>query len=115
LQALWNFGRQERYINREDDIFLGFKFPLENKREFVLSTREFNHLYDVTKNEKPLYAEFMKLLIQTGWRRGELAKLRWADIYDKHIVLRNTKGKGQDDYFPYFSFVQETLQRIHQL
>ncbi len=115
LQAVWNFGRQQRLINRENDIFLEFKFPPENKREFVLSIREFEHLYETTKNENPLYAEFMKLLIQTGWRRGELAKLQWKDIYDKHIVLRNTKGKGQDDYFPYFSFVRETLQRIYKL
>ncbi|MCK4560488.1 MAG: site-specific integrase [Calditrichia bacterium] len=115
LQALWNFGRQQRLINRENDIFLEFKFPPENKREFVLSPREFNHLYETTKNENPLYAEFMKLLIQTGWRRGELAKLQWKDIYDKHIVLRSTKGKGQDDYYPYFSFVKSTLQRIFKL
>ncbi len=80
LQAVWNFGRQQRLINRENDIFLEFKFPPENKREFVLSIREFNHLYETTKNENPLYAEFMKLLIQTGWRRGELAKLQWKDI-----------------------------------
>jgi integrase len=115
LQAVWNFGRQERYINRENDIFMDFKFPPENKREFVLSIQEFNHLYETTKNENPLYAEFMKLLIQTGWRRGELAKLQWKDINDKHIILRSTKGKGQDDYYPNFSFVKTTLQGIYDL
>ena len=77
LQAVWNYGMQERLIGRENDVFLGLKFPASNQRKFVLSIREFEHLYFITKKENPLYAEFIKLLIQTGWRRGELYNLKW--------------------------------------
>ena len=75
-------------------------------RNFVLSIDAFKYLYKFTKVENPLLAEYMKLLMQTGWRRGELYKLRWDDLLDEHIVLRKTKSKGQDDYYPYFSFLQ---------
>jgi integrase len=115
LQAVWNYAIQEKMIGRENDIFLGFKFPYSSQRNFVLSVSEFNHLYHITQNDNPLYAEFMKLLIQTGFRRVELYKLRWADIYDVHIILRKTKSKGQDDFYPYFDFIRHTLERIYNL
>ena len=57
----------------------------------------------------------MKLLIQTGWRREELYKLMWSDIGDKHIILRKTKPQGQDQAYPAFSFIKETLTNIFNL
>ncbi len=115
LQAIWNYGIQDKLIGRENNIFLGFKFPHSNQRNFVLSIREFNHLYHITKNDNPLYAEFMKLLIQTGWRRGELYNLKWSDLYDEHIILRYTKSKGQDQVYPYFDFIRKTIERIYNM
>ncbi len=115
VKAVWNYGIDEGYISAEDNIFHKLDMPIRSKREFVLSIREFEHLYYITKKENLLYAEFMKLLIQTGWRRGELAKLKWQDIYDQHIILRKTKSHGKDQRFPYFSFVKETLQQIYRL
>ena len=42
LQAIWNYGIQEKLIGRENDIFLGFKFPCKTKEvlfyQFVNST-----------------------------------------------------------------------------
>ena len=57
----------------------------------------------------------MKLLIQTGLRRSELYNLKWSDLYDEHIILRNTKSKGQDQVYPYFAFIRQTLERIYNL
>ena len=115
FQSVWNFGIDEGIIDREKNIFYKFNLPKKSKREYVLSVNEFNQLYETTKHENPLYAEFMKLLIQTGWRRGELFKLKWEDIQDKHIILRKTKSEGKDQYYPAFKFIKQTLKEIHNL
>ena len=113
LQTVLNYGRQEGII--EYDVFIGFKFPHDRKREFVLSKFEFEFLYETTKKENPLYALFIKLLIQTGWRRSELYNLKWSDIGDKHIILRTTKSFGDNQTYPAFGFIKKTLGEIYNL
>ena len=115
LQAIWNFGREEGLIDKENDIFLKFKFPTEAKREYIISIDEFLRLYEHARNKNPLYAEYIRLLFESGWRRGELYNLKWSDIKDKQIILRKTKSAGLDQIFPNYNFIKPTLQRIYHL
>jgi integrase len=115
IQSVWNYGIDEGILDQENNIFHKFNLPKKSEREYVLSVNEFNHLYETTQKDNPLYAEFMKLLIQTGWRRGELSKLKWEDIHDKHIILRKTKSEGKDQIYPAFTFIKQTLQDIYNL
>ena len=39
----------------------------------------------------------------------------WSDIGDKLIILRKTKPQGQDQSYPAFAFVKETLTNIFNL
>jgi len=85
--------------------------PKAVQRNDYLSTEEIQQLLNVAA-EVPLHQQYIKLLLQTGMRRGELYELKWSDIKEAFIIL---KGKGGVRKFPRWQSVNETLDRIKQL
>jgi integrase len=72
----------------------------EKPRERVLKVEELARLLTAAADEKDVrFLPFLKLLIFTGARRGELLKLRWQDVDStgKQLRIRDRKG-GEDLY-----------------
>jgi integrase len=70
--------------------------PLNNQVTEFLSNEELNRLLETLDNwPNRMSSSFVLFLLYTGMRRGELFKLKWADVDSKRqsIVLRDPKGK----------------------
>ena len=63
--------------------------------------------------DDPLEAGFVKLLVFTGMRRGELLKLKWEDVdlVNKTIFIRDPKGK-KDLLLPLSNLALETFEQL---
>ena len=61
-------------------------------------------------------ANFMKMVLFTGMRRGELFKLQWQDVdFDRGFIhIRDPKG-GQDQKIPLNVATRQLLQITNEL
>jgi integrase len=93
---------------------IGFKieFPkVNNIRTEDLNPEQLSNLLEAIDQEPDIQAtNFMRLVLATGMRRGELFKLQWADLdFDRNFInLRNPKG-GVDAKIPMNSAARELL------
>ena len=75
--------------------------------------RQVDKMISIAKEEKPLEAEYLELLARTGIRRSEMYKLKWNDILENQIILRQAKSDGTDQTIPNWPQFKETLTNIH--
>ncbi|MHA1280818.1 MAG: tyrosine-type recombinase/integrase [Candidatus Helarchaeota archaeon] len=82
--------------------------PKPRQRDEYLSEDECIKLIN-TAGDNQLNQGYIKLLLRTGMRRGELYNLKWSDIREHYIVLR---GKTGERKFPLWPGVKEALDQI---
>lgn len=124
LCRLVNFATRKGWCARPEPARLAFEFPKVNniKTEF-LRREEIDRLLktlDETPNQKA--ANLMRLALYTGMRRGELFRLKWADIdWERDfITLTGELVNGHDTgpksgcnkKIPLNAAAAETLRRI---
>ncbi len=114
LRAVWNYGEEVELYDLKYP-FKGVKFPKEKRKDIVLSWEQVDNMITIAKEETPLEAEYLELLVRTGIRRGELYKLKWNDILENQIILRQAKSDGTDQVIPNWRHFKETLTNIHNL
>jgi integrase len=94
---------------------LSFKIELprvDNKKTEDLTTEQFTALLEAIEQDSNLMAaNFMRMALFTGMRRGELFKLRWDDIdFDRGFIhIRGQKG-GKDQTIPLNQAARDILE-----
>jgi len=110
LQRLINFG-----VNKGLCPGLGFKIEMpevHNLKTEDLTPEQLAALMDAISEEPDIQAaNFMRLALCTGMRRGELFKLQWADLdFERgYITIRAPKG-GKDQIIPLNQAAREVLE-----
>jgi len=114
LRRIINFGLNQGYIAP-----LPFKITLpsvDNIKTEDLTPEQLQNLFDVfNTTHHTTAANMMKLVLFSGLRRGEIFKLKWADI-DFHrgfIHILEPKG-GKSQKVPLNSNARELLETIPQ-
>lgn len=110
LTRIINFGVKKGLCH-------GLAFKIEYPRVNNLKTEDLNpeqlaNLIEVINQEPDfMAANFMKLVLFTGMRRGELFKLKWEDIdFDRGFIhIRGPKG-GKDEKIPMNPAAREVLE-----
>jgi integrase len=69
------------------------RFP-DRKRNRVLSAAEIKAVWDATAGPDD-YSAIVRLLLLTGCRAGEVAALRWDEVYSDRIVLPPERTKNK--------------------
>ena len=110
LDRIINFG-----TNKGLCPGLSFKIKLpkiHNKKTEDLTGEQLTALLDVIEQDPNIQAaNFMKMALFTGMRRGELFKLQWSDVdFERGFIhLRDPKG-GQDQKIPLNMAAWELLE-----
>ncbi len=109
LQRLANYGVRVHQIAP-----LPFKIEMpsvDNQKTEDLTPAEFQRLWEAIEEETNIQAKhFIKMVLFTGMRRGELFKLKWDDIdFDRgFIFIRDPKG-GKSQNIPLNPSAKELL------
>ena len=109
LARIINFG-----VNKGLCPGLGFKIEMPKVNNLVtedLSPEQLSDLLTAIDQEAdPQAANFLRLILYTGIRRGELFKLQWPDVdFDRGFInLRGPKG-GTDAKIPLNPAARELL------
>ena len=82
--------------------------PKTTLRTEYLTSDECVRLLDAA-SKSPLAQGYLKLLLSTGMRRGELYNLKWSDTTDGKLILTGKTGKRE---FPLWSQVKSALDQI---
>jgi integrase len=109
LRRLINFGVKKH-------LCAGPGFTIEMPKVNNLKTEDLSQeqlaalLEAIDRDPNMQAANFMKMALFTGMRRGELFKLRWEDVdFERNFLhLRDTKG-GQDHKIPLNQAARELL------
>ena len=110
LERVINFG-----VNKGLCAGLGFKIEMprvNNLKTEDLAPDHLSKLLEAISQDHDIQAaNFMRMALFTGMRRGELFKLKWDDIdFDRGFIhLRDPKG-GQDQTIPLNQVVREILE-----
>ncbi len=108
LRAIFNRAWNDELI--EVRPFRGYKIRRANSRKEYLSSTEVRKLLD-TSDEHRLYQAYIKFLLYTGCRCGELKNLKWSDIKEHHLEFNGKTGKRE---FPKTPEVEESLKQIRK-
>ena len=114
LARIINFG-----VNKGLCPGLGFKIEMPKVNNLVTEDLSPEQLSDLLKaidqEADPQAANFLRLILYTGLRRGELFKLQWPDVdFDRGFInLRGPKG-GTDAKIPLNPAARELLRTIHR-
>lgn len=111
LRRIVNFGIEKHLC---DGLSFRVKMPTVNnlKTEDLTPDQLTKLLQTIEGAENIQAANFLKLILFSGLRRGELFRLQWNDIdFDRgFILLRDPKG-GSDQRIPLNDSARELLQR----
>lgn len=112
-------GLLKRIVNHGARVGLcpGLKFKLPTIKVHNLKTEDLNSaqltalLKAINEEYDCMAANFMRLALCTGMRRGELFKLKWKDIdFDRGFInIRQPKG-GKDQNIPLNQAAREVLE-----
>jgi integrase len=110
LERVVNFG-----VNKGLCAGLGFKVEMpkvNNLKTEDLTIEQLSALIEaIDQDHDTQAANFMRLVLLTGMRRGELFKLKWEDIdYDRGFIhIRQPKG-GKDQIIPMNQAARDLLE-----
>lgn len=96
LKRVINFGVRKGLCPRPDESQLHIELPkVDNKKTEDLTPDQLKRLLQaIDDDENRQVANFMKLALYTGMRRGELFKLKWQHINFERGFLRIVGPKG---------------------
>jgi len=91
-----------RYGKEYKKLFKGIEIPRykdleENRREEILSTKEYLKLRNYWMKKKPYYGHILSFLYHTGIRYpSELNRIQWKDVNleKSYVIIRNRKSKS---------------------
>ena len=87
LQAAWDWGIKRKLI--QDNPWEEIKFRQEIKeRPNPFTESEVNRIILEFKENEPHYADFVAFRFFTGMRSGELAALKWGDVFIEQKYIR---------------------------
>jgi len=113
LKRLINFGVKKGICPAPDPQKLNIEMPkVRNQKTEDLTPEELDTLFAALEDESnPQMAGLVRLALFSGLRRGELIRLKWADLdFDRgFLTLRDTKGGG-DQRIPMSKIVREILE-----
>jgi integrase len=111
LRRLVNFAAKKHLCSAPSFII---EMPkVNNLKTEDLNPEQLTALLEAIEQDPNLQAaNFMKMALFTGMRRGELFRLQWQDVdFDRGFIhLRNPKG-GQDQKIPLNQGARELLER----
>jgi integrase len=110
IQAVFSVLKRLQVVKASPFDTLKNFLPKAKLRTEYLKPNECLKLIEAA-NRDPLAQLYIKLLLATGIRRGELYNLKWSDI-NEHIALR---GKTGERRFPLWSHVRQILNEIRKL
>lgn len=97
LSKLLNFGVRKGYLLHSPMTL--FDFERAPSRKTLWSDEAFNAFIETAKRERPSVALAAMLSRWTAQRRGDVLKMKWSDIVNQHIVVRQNKT-GVEVYPP---------------
>ncbi len=93
LRQILNFAAACGHIERNPAE--GIAFNRQRKLTRFLSTEELTRLHRVldaqTRNGDRQQADIVRLLLLTGCRKGEIMGLRWSEVHDGMLALKDSK------------------------
>lgn len=97
LRAIFNFARRAGWLIR-NPFEMGesiISYADENRRERILTRDEEARLLEVCNGKRAHLRPLIVAAVDTGMRRGELLKLKWADVdFDQNLIrVRKTTTK----------------------
>jgi integrase len=112
LKAFFNWSVQRQYITGSPMSAL--KRPhQEATRERVLSDEELKTLLTYTRENRSRFNDIVTLLVLTGQRKNEIARLQWSEIDDDRIVLPATRTKNKREHV--VPLVPMALDLLHNI
>lgn len=132
LKRLFRWGVDMGYLERNPVAMIGIK-PLPRKQDTGRFTLEETNVLawymanrDIGADERTEYSRryrygnyalLWRWQFHTGMRIGETLKLRWRDITDHEIKIRDSKGKDQRNFplaaFPVVASLVDELRTLH--
>jgi integrase len=110
LQRIVLFGAKRRLCS---PLSFAFEMPKVNNLKTEDLTREqlSNLLEAIDRDEDIQAANFIRMALYTGMRRGELFKLRWNDVdFERGFIhIRDPKG-GPDEKIPLNDLARQVLE-----
>jgi integrase len=110
LERIINFG-----VKKGLSASMGFKIEMprvNNLKTEDLSPEQLSKLMEAIGQDHDIQAaNFMKMALVTGMRRGELFKLQWQDVdFDRGFIHIRTPKGGQDQTIPLSQAARELLE-----
>ena len=105
-KAVWGYMLNNGICNHYP--WKGVKIPKSKSRDDFLTEDEVIRLLEIS-DDIPLHQGYLKLILRTGLRQGELYNLKWEDVTSAFIRI---DGKSGYRRFPYWSSVKDTLNQI---
>jgi len=98
LKCTYNTAIRYEMIDQNPCAFIKRHPDIQRKR--YCNEDELKRIFDVMDRKRnqtnQKHIDFIKLLIYTGCRKGELASAKWDDLYDNQIILRQHKTDNKD-------------------
>jgi site-specific recombinase XerD len=92
----------------EEDPFRDVRLPKPNSKAYFLSSEDVQALLKKAE-ENPLYLNYIKLLLYSGCRGGELRNLKWKDIHENYLEFDGKTGMRR---FPLNGRVKNIVKSI---
>jgi integrase len=114
LRRIINFGIKKQLCQ---GISFSIQMPrVDNTRTEDLTTEQLQKLLKtIDKDKHPIAGAMMKMALFTGLRRGEMFKLKWADInFERGFIhIRDPKG-GPDQMIPLNDAARELIEGMEK-
>lgn len=110
IRRMSNFAEKQ-------NLAKGISFPLkmpkvDNERVPTLTSEQQERVSEVLKEESALgnpAALILRFILASGLRKGDLFRLKWSDIKNDQILLREPKG-GKKTWIPLNLEIQQILE-----
>ncbi len=113
VTKLFNWAVDREII--EASPFARMQRPKIGKRERILADEEIVTLWQACEAQSGIFARFVQLLLLTGARRNEIARLRWPEVDEvgRMIVLSSDRTKsGRIHVIPLSPLAAEVLASL---
>jgi len=109
LHAFFDWCLRQALVDRNPTT--GVERHHDKERKHYLNAEEIRALWQATADDRD-YSAILRLLLLTGCRAGEIAELRWSEIFSDRIVLPPERVKnGREHTLPLLPAMRTILER----